>query len=272
MTAELFRNARNKIARAKTHFEGLQLEMQRFFDSKPYRIVQEHDLETEEFILVYYPEAPIPEDWPVVISDIFSNLRSSLDLAVYELTVREQGSPLDKTEFPIFDDPDRFAGRTKNNTGPARLSGLWRIRGLRQKTRDIIEQLQPYHWKDPEHPSTLAILNEMGNFGKHNDLHLCRMGAIALNNSVIRDMPNVVRWGLENIGGSLDERTVIARLKLAAGLDDKVYMDADVSLEIVFDESCCSFFKVKQNVVKLLEGLINGTEKVFHYLETSLDS
>ena len=112
----LFKAPRAKIARARENLQGLELEFQRFSDSKPYTLRQEKDLETDEFILVYYPVGEIPSDWSVIIGEILFNLRSALDLAVHELTVREQGIPLKNTEFPVFDDRGVFAELKKDGT------------------------------------------------------------------------------------------------------------------------------------------------------------
>ena len=137
MTKPLLSDSRAKIARAKEQLQGLELEFQRFSDSKPYTLRQEKDLETGQMLLVYYPDTPIPDNWAIVVGEIFFNLRSSLDLAVYKLTVREQGTALNKTEFPIFDDPIKFSA-VKQDSKPAPGSGLFKIRGVSQKTRDVI--------------------------------------------------------------------------------------------------------------------------------------
>jgi hypothetical protein len=266
---QLLKNSRTKIARAREQLEGLQAEFQRFSDSKPYTVRQEHDLETEEFILVYYPSARIPDTWTVIIGEVFHNLRSALDQAIYELTIRENGSPLEKTEFPVFDDPRKFAA-TKRNGDPAPASGAYRIRGLSQKTRDIIEQMQPYHFRQPDNVSFLDILHEMSIVDKHREIHLCRTLAVETRIEMIRTADHFINWAMTEIGANLDERTVIARLKLGTGLDENLYMDATVSIDIFFDQSCCTFFKRNEKVTDILDRMIKGTERVLHYLEISL--
>jgi hypothetical protein len=261
--------ARAKITRAKDNLHKLELEFQQFSNSKPYKIKQEHDLNTDEFILVYYPVGDVPADWSVIIGEILFNLRSALDLAVHELTVREQGTPLKLTEFPIFDDKNEFFKLDKKGL-PARGSGLYKIRGLKQKTVDCIEALQPYNTRETDKEPIISLLHEMNIIDKHRELLLCRQMAHGAKVMLVRNALNVINWGLDNLGGNLDERAVIARLKLAGGLDDKVYMDADVIIEIAFDEKNASAFKKNEGVIKVLQSIITGVERILFLLEDSL--
>jgi hypothetical protein len=80
----------------------------------------------------------------------------------------------------------------------------------------------------------------------------------------------IVDWSLTNIGGNLEERAVIARLKLAGGLNDEVYMDANVTLQIAFDQSSSSAFKQQESVIKVLSNIVNGVEQIFLTLESTL--
>ena len=118
MNENLFLASGIKIARARENLNRLELEFHRFFESKPYRIQHEYNLETREILLVYYPEIAIPTNWLAIIGEILFNLRSCLDLAVYELTELEQGRPLEKTEFPVFEEKELFFQRKKMATPP----------------------------------------------------------------------------------------------------------------------------------------------------------
>lgn len=267
----LFHAPRAKVARARENLQGLQLEFQRFSESKPYRLRQEKDLETNEYILVYFPIGEIPCNWSVIIGEILFNLRSALDLAIYELTVREQGVPLSKTEFPVFDDKSVFSELKKDGT-PTTRSGLYKIRGLSQKTIDCIEASQPYNIRQTGKESVLALLHEMNNIDKHNRLHLCRQMAFKTKIILIRDAPpNYLSMVLDNIGGNLDERAIIARMEISPPfLDDEVYMNADVVIEIFFDKGASSAFSEHQSVVETLQVLIAGVETILLRLENSL--
>lgn len=265
----IFEGSRSKIARAKDHLQELELNFQGFSDSKPYKLKQEHDSETEEYILVYYPIGAIPSNWSVIIGEFFYHLRSALDLAIYELTVSKNGASLKGTEFPVFEDKSLFSER-KNNGQPTNKSGLYKIRGLGQKTIDCIEALQPYNVRQEGQEPILSLLHEMNIIDKHRELHLCRRMALSTKLMAVRDIPDFVSWGLE-IGENLDDRAVIARLKLARKLDDTVYIDANVVIDIAFDQRSSSFFKKQERVITVMESMIAGVEKILSLLEDSLN-
>src|SRR4051794_5967241 len=101
-----------KIDRAKTHFNALYEEFQRFVHGHPYEIRQEFDPEFGETApvrinVVYYPTRSIPTDWSVILGEFFYNLRSALDHVVYDL------GPVTFSEFPIFTVKGKFYAMDK---------------------------------------------------------------------------------------------------------------------------------------------------------------
>jgi len=270
MATQVLKDSKAKITRAQEQLNGLESKFKRFSDSKPYTLRQEKDPDNGDVTLVYYPNAPIPDNWAIILGEIFFNLRSALDMAVHELTIREQGSVLDKTEFPIFDDPNRF-GATKRNGDPAPGSGLYKIRGLRQQTQILIETLQPFHETDPDKVAIVGLLHEMNIRDKHKELFLCRQMFHTAKLTLTETVENFVSWSGPPLGGTLDEQTVIGRLETSQPLDDsKVYMDAELTLEIMFDQSCSVAFKRNEDVIKMTTIIINGVGKIISLLENSL--
>lgn len=267
MNENLFRASRIKIDRAKENLNRLELEFNQFSKTKPYELRHEHDINTKELLLVYYPKADIPTNWLAIIGDILFNLRSCLDLAVYELTELEQGKPLDKTEFPVFENKDLFCQR--KNGVPVHRSGLYKIRGLRQKTIEVIENLQPYNIRRVGKEPILSILHEMNIVDKHRKLHVCRRVGIKTKVHLIRDAVGVTDWGIE-IGANLDERAIVSRMKFVEGFDNEVYMDADIVFDIVFDKRSSAAFLKDEKVINVLQVLIKGVERILLYLEKSL--
>lgn len=274
-------SARIKHARAIEHLEGLQLEFQRFYDSKPYRFTNECDFKTGEKLLVYYP-VDIPTSWVAVIGDIFSNLRAALDHAVYELTVWEQSAPLDKTEFPIFEDKTVFS-EVKNNGQPTNRSGLYKMRGLSQKTQAVIEAMQPFNIRKQGQIPLLAILHEMNNVDKHREVHLCRRLYQGVNMRMLRDItfvryPNsppvpeglTVFSSFRTLMGNvnLEERAILSRWKPAV-LTDEMDVEADIPFEIAFDERSLPGIDVPTPVVPFLTAI---TEDVANWIYTFAES
>lgn len=253
-------SARIKFARAIEHLEGLQLEFQRFYDSKPYRFTNECNFQTGEKMLIYYP-VTIPSNWVAVIGDIFSNLRASLDHAIYELTVWEQGSPLPNTEFPIFEDKTLFSKLQKNGQ-PDRRSGLYKMRGLSPKTQAIIEARQPYNIRKPDYAALLSILHEMNNVDKHREVHLCRRLYQGISMRYLREIffaksPQLVA-GFKFLTGNvnLEERAILSWWKPAV-LTDEMDVEADVPFEIAFDERSLPGISVPTAAVPFLTAIIN---------------
>ncbi len=263
----LFSSSVAKISRAKQTLEELKRNIASFNAGKPYILKNEREAGTGENILVYYPAAEIPSEWPVIIGEIVHQLRSALDLAVYELTVKEQGSPLKNTEFPIFEDEEIFS-ETKKDGQPTNRSGYYKIRGLRKKTISIIEAIQPFNIRKDDEAPILALLHDMDIVDKHRTLHVCRRLALSTRLELIRDAVGFISFGIE-LGADLDQIAVIGRLKLKHP-DDNEYLTADVVIEIAFDPKTYWEFKKPEEVIKILSILETGVTKILGLLEQSL--
>jgi hypothetical protein len=265
---QLFSSSIAKISRAEALINELEVDFHKFNESKPYKLVHEHDLSTEEIILVYYPSGNIPVKWPVIIGEIIFLLRSSLDIAIYELTERKLGNPLSDTEFPIFQERSIFF-ETKKDGQPSRRSGLYKIRGLHQKTINTIETIQPYNTHATGSASVLGLLHEMNIVDKHRKLHLCRRLAQSTEIMLIKDAEGIVSWGI-GFGADLDQRAVITRMKLLSGLDNQEYFSTNLKIEIEFDQQTSIEFKKTESVMKILKMLVVGVNKTLSLLEESL--
>lgn len=266
-------SAHIKLGRAVEHLQGLQLEFQRFNDSKPYEIRNERNFDTGQKMLVYYPLGSIPSNWVAVIGEILFNLRSALDLAVYELTVWEKGTPLKQTEFPIFDDEDAFF-KLKKNGDSAHGSGLYKIRGLRQDTIDGITSIQPFNTRKLYGGvAFLSLLQEMNIIDKHRELHVCRRLYSGFEARYLKDIPNpdvnaVFTFYLVQ-GIDLDKRAVLTLFNPVA-FDDEMEMDANVPIEIAFDKGSTPGFDSPQKVIYILSSIITCVENVLFHLADSV--
>lgn len=220
-----------RIARAMEHLASLQVDIDAFCWRNAHEIRHEIDSETSEKIVVYYAREPIPVTWSILVGEIAHNLRSSLDQAVYDLTVRETGHPVDFSEFPIFTDRDRF-----NSAGKG--GGLYKIRGIPEKTRDAIEAVQPFNVRRDGQESYAWLLHKLSVIDKHRTIHLCRRKTTGMD---IRAIRNITFTGNADLCclpvGKLEERAILARWKPANGLDDEVYMEATIAFEIAFDDA-----------------------------------
>ena len=250
---------RAKLQRAKDQLEDLCSRFERFVQSKPYTITQENDLHAGERVIVYRSTERLPLAWSVILGELVYDLRSALDHLVYV------PSQTTRSEFPIFDDRDRFFERERNGK-PSQRSGLFKMRGLNEKAQAVIEALQPFNIRKPGKEAVLYMLSELCNIDKHRTLHLCRVQNRKLRWRALRDV------SLSSIDmtlpGRLEERTDLMRWKPVV-LDDEVDMEVEIAPEIAFDEGPVPAVHDRP-VVTVCEALIVGVERVIGFVEPTL--
>ncbi len=266
----LLKSAYLKVERAKQQVTELESKISLFFEKRPYTIYRECDSKNGDELIVYYPTEAIPLEWSVLIGEILFNLRSSLDLAVYELTIKEIGNPLPKTEFPIFNDRASFF-QTKKNGDAASGSGLFKIRGLNQKTQDCIEQLQTYHVHVLGGITYVKILHDLNIVDKHKELHICRytnrqIEIINLNQIPLPGL--AIRTGF---GINLDERVELVRWRFTAYEHKRMSVGVNIFPEISFNENNLEIFTKPQPVLELLNQLIHAVDDILKRLMDTVD-
>jgi hypothetical protein len=152
----------DKLNRARHHFNELELEIERWRKSRPYRIVDELDSDTGDNViygqLLRFPPSHISQ----LIGDCLQNLRCSLDHLAYALAVKNKGSLTDSeaidTAFPIFITQPGFRTRGKG-----------RIKHLSRGAQTAIDALQPYHTPQPD-SHRLWLLKTLNDIDKHRRL------------------------------------------------------------------------------------------------------
>lgn len=264
-------SARAKFNRAVEQFGGLQKEISRFLESKPYRIECERDVEADEWVIVQYPVGDFPGHWAVVLGEILYNLRSALDHAVYTLTILNHGTELDGTEFPVFSDEDMFRQKKKGTGEPTKISGLYRIRGLTKKTQAVIESLQPFRIKNVPagHLSTIALINELCNIDKHRTLHLCRYDMSGQSFEPTKSMPFTGEVKLI-IGADPNDRAELFRWPASKATPEEMGMKAEMHLDVAFDERSATGFTSPQPIGLICNQLIRGVGELLDQLEDSV--
>lgn len=211
----------------------------------------------------------MPSQWSVIVGEMFYDLRSALDHAVYELTVLENGFPLDGTEFPVFDDERVFFERQRNGN-PTRRSGLYKIRGLRQQTQECIESLQPFRTRTSGTALPLtSLLHELNIIDKHREHHLCRRLYTGFKMTIVRDPPQFTSYS-QIVGGNLNERTILCRWTRVGFLPEEVDMEAEMPFDIAFDERSAGAFTEPQSVTLISKQIIEGVKNILVLLQGSL--
>jgi hypothetical protein len=257
MNSKFFSNSViGKIDRARQHLDALDSEVRMFIESEPYEIRHEVNTETNEKVVVFHPTRSIPWPLPYILGDLVHNLRSSLDHAVYELTIRHCGAPVRGSEFPVFDDRDKFQQYAPR-----------KIRGLREITRTIIEQLQPYNLrKEGTRESILWWLHQLSIIDKHRTVHLCRIQASQAQIMFIRDVTFKSERGItQTIPGILADGAVLARWFPAGVADKEADTEVQIAIDIAMDETVVPSL-AGQRIITVAEQLITCVEIVLGHL------
>ena len=98
---------------------------------------------------------PPPRDMKILIGDVVSSLRKSLDYVVFQLAQHNEGEEVHGTQFVVAKSAAIFRDREGRQ-----------LKGLKGHQIKIIEQYQPYNGAE-----WLDLLNEMSNRDKHRALH-----------------------------------------------------------------------------------------------------
>jgi hypothetical protein len=161
---------------------------------------------------------PLPETWPILISEALFNLRSALDHLAFELTVRHSGDPLDNEiaencEFPLVRSASDFAKSAKR-----------RLAGVNPALLPLFERLQPYPERladaakslIDEAPEMLGQLHEMHRIEKHRFPPIAVHAVMGASWS--HDQPEPVLEGYPGLPerGLLDG-DIVARVRKAPG-------------------------------------------------------
>lgn len=243
---------RLKIARAKSEIDRLREAEKAFRTEAKYRVVRaELNPDTGKYIhrfeIIYFP--PL-DDWGVWVGEIIHNLRSALDILVYQLARRNHApANVRDTQFPIFRRryTRRIGTRTfmgfegdKGARAAASGSGRKMIDRLCTDHQTRIEGMQPYRRKGKQAAfgrplvgrwSLLHRLHELNNADKHRLIQVvgAKPGA----------GPMVAGWGEET---ETEFRFMHAQiLKNGTPIVEasaKMHVDSDILLLIAFAKGC----------------------------------
>jgi hypothetical protein len=217
--------------------QSLSQERKRFLSSEDYTVILDHESEPGYLLLKVDAHSEPPPSFSVLIGEVLYHLRSSLDHLACALTEENGGIVDDDTEFPIFDDADKFRNP---------VSGLLtnairkRIGDVHATKRAIIEREQPFNrYKGRPHDDPLWLLHDMFNFDKHRSLHV--VNAFAEQTDITFDPPTLQsRFILVKASyGTLEGETEIARYRILASpftTNANVKVNANVPLDVAFSQ------------------------------------
>ena len=155
---------RAKVERAKEHFYALYGEYGAFFERNPFGFANyTNPAAGEQVYLARISRQPPTARWGVIAGEIVHQLRSALDLLVWQLVLDNGGRPktgAGGTGFPICRTEDGYekSSRTK-------------LRGASETAVKAIENIQPYRM--PEGMGyLLGVLHDLDIRDKHQVLNL----------------------------------------------------------------------------------------------------
>lgn len=96
-----------KIERAKHHINDLNARIADFLVKKPFELVSRFDPKTAERIVRIKINETIPDEFSLIIGDATHNLRSALDIAIFEIVGGKTDRP-DNVQFPFGKNAQSF--------------------------------------------------------------------------------------------------------------------------------------------------------------------
>jgi hypothetical protein len=141
-----------KTTRAKKHLEDLRHELTVYYETNPCKLRAQDDLKNQ-LCRVKIVLTDTPDSIPLIVGDIFYNLRSALDQLVWCLAKLTLPYPRN-TQFPMLgkEDETMFAKQTN---------------GVPTEAAAIIKSFQPYKSGDAMKDHLLWRLNRLCNIDKH---------------------------------------------------------------------------------------------------------
>ena len=127
-----------RLDRATEHLTELKALNAAFLTAEAKRMRESARLDTsaDPNVELYFdpPTGDIPSRFSVLIGEIASDLRASLDYLVFELAILDTGSEQKQTQFPVEDSPEKF----RNNSQRF-------LKGINRAHTAAIKRLQPYN-------------------------------------------------------------------------------------------------------------------------------
>jgi len=129
-------------------------------DHRDLSVKVQEDFEQRTYTLEVKRDIVPPIEWGLIIGDVATNLRASLDYIVCDLVRSKNATPTSANQFPIYNNPADFNSKR----------GRDRVKHLDQLMRDCVEHFQPYNSANGPELELLRVLRELSNWDKHQVL------------------------------------------------------------------------------------------------------
>lgn len=134
-------SVRQKMYRAKEHWEKLWDEVTAYYQSNPGDLFPAPGSTPENPLFIFKEKKPVPAHLALVLGDALQCLRSSLDYLVWELVEAAGNKPHRKLMFPIALTSEQYRDDLRKRH---------RLDGVPLEAIAIIDHFQPYLQPDPK--------------------------------------------------------------------------------------------------------------------------
>jgi hypothetical protein len=244
-----------KFIWANEHFKALNAHIHTYINAHPSDIVPKPNSTFERDGIQYVMAiveitAQIPNEIPLLLGDVFSNLRSCLDYLVWELVRANGNQPIDRNSFPICKSEKAFRDARKRGD----------LDGLAPTADAFIESLQPYILGPDMHRSNLVALHDFTNINKHRRLLVAQ-----LSTSLVPPDPNFIRMVNGQAQAPLNPpRERQAEFGPFEVIDGKVKVNSQFMAYVTFDEAPAKDFEILSFMAQLIDsvaGIIRHCER-----------
>lgn len=245
--SEPFLGCRAKLSRALAYLQLLDQQIGTFGtwfqQNHPYSLVPHTDTQTGKTVVrlgvpTPQPTSEVTREWGLIIGDLVHNTRSALDHAIEELTIRSIGTPLEKTEFPVFRKDEHFCQENVKALEFAPNSGMYRIRGVTYDAACLIETMQPYRRMPDTERHHLAALTGLWNQDKHRVIPLVAMASSVQSFALGGSSVHIEYFSTEMINFRVpfkDDEELFS-IFLGPGTSPDAYSNIELAPQIVFPD------------------------------------
>ena len=183
----MFESAKLKIKRAKQHIIELNRVVDTYSAQHPLRIFRSFDGKASQVTYRVKAKIPMPTEIPLVIGDAIHNLRSALDLLIYEMVGDkcETAGQRKNVQFPFSKSAQSLGGTIKTR----------QVHRAGEKVVQEIHGLEPY----PGGNETLYAIYTLDVTDKHKLIIPTISSAGLASTDLAKAMPEMPLQGRENV-------------------------------------------------------------------------
>jgi len=225
--------------RAQEHLELLEREINEcvaaIANENGHTISRHFDPDGSQEILTLQLIAPAPSllRWSTMTGEIVSLYRSSLDNAIYALSVNANPAERhDRVAFPVFRHKHEFEARKKNGA-MAVTSGDYKVRQIPDPAKAIVQRVQPFDRTDEAvRTHILWLLDQLWDIDKHRLPIVAALGANLISVGTTLADRTPFMWSASSRLDVVDGAEV-GRIRFEPGTHPQVDVDFQATIEVV---------------------------------------